>query len=36
MNLADRLRERRETYEKAGVAKPIKKRKKILTKILEK
>jgi len=29
MNLADRLRERRETYEKAGVAKPIKKRKKV-------
>ena len=29
MNLAEKLRERRETYEKAGVAKPIKKRKKV-------
>ena len=28
MNLAERLRQKREAYEKMGVAKPIKKRKK--------
>ena len=29
MNLAERLKQRREGYEKSGVAKPIKKRKKV-------
>ena len=29
MNLAEKLRQKRETYEKSGVAKPIKKRKKV-------
>lgn len=29
MGLADRMREHRERYEKMGIAKPIKKRKKV-------
>ena len=33
MNLAERLRQKREAYEKMGVAKPIKKRKKPASKI---
>ena len=29
MGLADKLRQKRETYEQKGIAKPIKKRKKV-------